>query len=224
MRRSGSPRSEDALVFAIVTIPDDSRQMTANLQGPLILNRRTHAARQSISSNPRWGVRHVIVEELAHRRGSAEGGRALMLILARRIGESIMIGDQVEISVVDIKGDQVKLGIKAPAQVKVYRSEVYAAIQEENRAAASAAPAEPAEDRRVDAEPRRKARTAGHGPQRRHAPCRSGGCYWESASSLKISRKAPAIPRNLVMRAGRSASRFPPPCFPRPARACTASL
>ena len=63
-----------------------------------------------------------------------------MLILARRIGESIMIGDQVEISVVDIKGDQVKLGIKAPAQVKVYRREVYAASQEENRAAASAGP------------------------------------------------------------------------------------
>jgi len=62
-----------------------------------------------------------------------------VLILARRIGESIMIGDQVEISVVDIKGDQVKLGIKAPSTVKVYRREVYAAIQEENRAAAAAA-------------------------------------------------------------------------------------
>jgi carbon storage regulator len=61
-----------------------------------------------------------------------------MLILARRIGESIMIGDHVEVSVVDIKGDQVKLGIQAPAQVKVYRREVYAAIQEENRAAAAA--------------------------------------------------------------------------------------
>jgi carbon storage regulator len=63
-----------------------------------------------------------------------------MLILARKIGESIMIGDQVEVSVVDIKGDQAKLGIKAPAHVKVYRREVYAAIQEENRAAAAAAP------------------------------------------------------------------------------------
>jgi carbon storage regulator len=63
-----------------------------------------------------------------------------MLILARRIGESIMVGDHVEISVVDIKGDQVKLGIKAPAQVKVYRREVYAAIQQENLAAAAAAP------------------------------------------------------------------------------------
>ncbi len=51
-----------------------------------------------------------------------------------------MIGDQVEISVVDIKGDQVKLGINAPSQVKVYRREVYTAIQEENRAAASASP------------------------------------------------------------------------------------
>jgi flagellar assembly factor FliW len=39
--------------------------MTANLQGPLLLNRRTHVGRQSISTNPRWGVRHVIVDELA---------------------------------------------------------------------------------------------------------------------------------------------------------------
>lgn len=51
-----------------------------------------------------------------------------------------MIGDQVEISIVDIKGDQVKLGINAPSQVKVYRREVYTAIQEENRAAAAASP------------------------------------------------------------------------------------
>lgn len=63
-----------------------------------------------------------------------------MLILARRINESIMIGDQVEISVVDIKGDQVKLGISAPRTVKVYRREVYRAIQDENVAAAKAPP------------------------------------------------------------------------------------
>jgi carbon storage regulator len=63
-----------------------------------------------------------------------------MLILARRVNESIMIGDQVEISVVDIKGDQVKLGISAPRSVKVYRREVYRAIQEENVAAVRAAP------------------------------------------------------------------------------------
>jgi carbon storage regulator len=63
-----------------------------------------------------------------------------MLILARKINESIMIGDQVEISIVDIKGDQVKLGINAPRQVKVFRREVYQMIQEENRAAAGISP------------------------------------------------------------------------------------
>jgi carbon storage regulator len=63
-----------------------------------------------------------------------------MLILARRINESIIIGDQIEISIVDIKGDQAKLGIKAPKNVKVYRLEVYNAIQEENKAAARANP------------------------------------------------------------------------------------
>jgi carbon storage regulator len=59
-----------------------------------------------------------------------------MLILSRKTHESIMIGDQIEVSVVDIKGDQVKLGINAPRNVKVFRQEVYQAIQLENRAAA----------------------------------------------------------------------------------------
>lgn len=59
-----------------------------------------------------------------------------MLILARKLNERIMIGDSIEISVVDIRGDQVKLGIAAPKDVKVYRHEVFEAIQEENREAA----------------------------------------------------------------------------------------
>lgn len=59
-----------------------------------------------------------------------------MLILARRINERIVIGDDICVSVVDIKGDQVKLGIEAPRHVRVYRQEVFEAIQEENRAAA----------------------------------------------------------------------------------------
>ena len=65
-----------------------------------------------------------------------------MLILSRRVDERIMIGDQVEISVVDIKGDQVKLGISAPTSIKVYRREVYEAIQRENLAAARSKPGE----------------------------------------------------------------------------------
>ena len=61
----GIHEGDDALVFAIVTIPEDSRRMTANLQGPLIINRTTHEGRQSISVNPRWAVRHLIMDELS---------------------------------------------------------------------------------------------------------------------------------------------------------------
>ena len=63
-----------------------------------------------------------------------------MLNLARKPNESIIIGDQIEISIIDIKGDQVKLGIKAPKNIKVYREEVYRAIQRENIEAAKAKP------------------------------------------------------------------------------------
>ncbi|MCK4804159.1 MAG: carbon storage regulator CsrA [Spirochaetes bacterium] len=55
-----------------------------------------------------------------------------MLVLTRRHNESIMIGDSVEITVIDVKGDQVKLGISAPKEIKVHRKEIYLAIQKEN--------------------------------------------------------------------------------------------
>ena len=58
-----------------------------------------------------------------------------MLVLARKINESIMIGDEIEIVVIDIKGDQIKLGIKAPRRIAVHRKEIYEEIQAENRAA-----------------------------------------------------------------------------------------
>jgi carbon storage regulator len=61
-----------------------------------------------------------------------------MLILSRKVDERIIIGDDILVSIVDIKGDQVKLGIQAPKEIKVYRQEVYDAIQKENLAAARA--------------------------------------------------------------------------------------
>lgn len=58
-----------------------------------------------------------------------------MLVLARKLNESIMIGDNIEIVVIDIKGDQVKIGIRAPKQIAVHRKEIYDEIQQENIAA-----------------------------------------------------------------------------------------
>ncbi len=54
-----------------------------------------------------------------------------MLVLSRRKDESIMIGDDVEITIVDIRGDKVRLGITAPRNISVHRREVYEAIQRE---------------------------------------------------------------------------------------------
>lgn len=59
-----------------------------------------------------------------------------MLVLSRQRDETIMIGDEIEITVVDIRGDKVRLGITAPRQVHVHRKEVYEAIKQENADAA----------------------------------------------------------------------------------------
>jgi carbon storage regulator len=60
-----------------------------------------------------------------------------MLVLSRRKDETIMIGDDVEITIIDIKGDTVRIGIGAPREVAVHRKEVYEAIQQENITAAN---------------------------------------------------------------------------------------
>ena len=58
-----------------------------------------------------------------------------MLVLARQRDESIIIGDNVVITIVDVRGDKVKLGIEAPKEIPVHRREVYEAILRENRQA-----------------------------------------------------------------------------------------
>jgi flagellar assembly factor FliW len=60
----GIKAPEDILCFAVVTIPEDPSKMTANLQGPIVINKKTREARQSISSNQKWKIRHLILEEL----------------------------------------------------------------------------------------------------------------------------------------------------------------
>lgn len=59
-----------------------------------------------------------------------------MLVLTRKKNESIVVGDNIEITVVDIQGDQVRIGINAPKNVSIHRKEIYLEIQSENKKAA----------------------------------------------------------------------------------------
>jgi carbon storage regulator len=58
-----------------------------------------------------------------------------MLVLTRKLQQSIVIGDEIEVVVLEIRGEQVRIGIKAPKNVSVHRKEIYDQIQEENRGA-----------------------------------------------------------------------------------------
>ncbi|MBO1511743.1 carbon storage regulator CsrA [Metabacillus bambusae] len=60
-----------------------------------------------------------------------------MLVLTRKIGETIQIGDQIEVTVLSVQGDQIKLGINAPKDIEIHRKEIYLTIQESNNEAAS---------------------------------------------------------------------------------------
>lgn len=63
-----------------------------------------------------------------------------MLVLTRKVHQSIIVGDDIEIVVLDVRGEQVRLGIRAPKDVAVHRKEVYEQIQEENRRSAGVNP------------------------------------------------------------------------------------
>jgi carbon storage regulator len=59
-----------------------------------------------------------------------------MLVLTRKLGEVIRVGDTVTVRILEVKGNQVRLGVEAPADVRIYREEVYRAIRRENEEAA----------------------------------------------------------------------------------------
>lgn len=70
-----------------------------------------------------------------HRLQLNRSGELIMLVLTRRLNEAIQIGENIEVKIVAIEGDQVKLGITAPKEIDVHRKEIYLEIQEQNKQA-----------------------------------------------------------------------------------------
>jgi len=95
-----------------------------------------------------------------------------MLVLSRQRDETIMIGDDIEITVVDIRGDKVRLGIDAPSDISVHRKEVYDAIKRENEQAASLDLKDlssfnvPRPQTKPDPEKKKNSRSSGRSPRR----------------------------------------------------------
>jgi carbon storage regulator len=146
-----------------------------------------------------------------------------MLVLTRRAGESIVIGDDVHVVVLDVRGDTVRLGIDAPRSVQVHRAEVYAEVQAANAAAVSSADdlgavadrlqriARPAVGRRAERRPR---------PTRPPGPGRPGPDRTDAAAPVEAAgpavaaeSSAPAAP---VEPAAPVAPAVPPPDQPAP--------
>ena len=75
----------------------------------------------------------MLVAEVGRAAGGRHGGEDSVLVLTRRANQSIMIGHEIVVTVLEVRGDQVRLGIKAPRSIDVHREEIFAQLQQANR-------------------------------------------------------------------------------------------
>lgn len=125
MAEIGVTADNPPTVSNIATVKDKIENMTVNLAGPVLVNLREQKAAQWVIEKTQFPTRYP----LFYRRGR----KIAMLVLTRKPGERLVIGDNIVVTVVDVKGDNIRIGIDAPREVKVYRGEIYDAIVAENR-------------------------------------------------------------------------------------------
>ena len=114
---------DDLDCWVIAVIGDTFRESTVNLKSPIIINHKTNLGMQVILDQD-YPIRQPIFD--------SKGG--IMLILSRKKGESIIIGEDIEIFVADVKGDKVRLGISAPEDMKISRKELYLTVENNKEA------------------------------------------------------------------------------------------
>ena len=128
----GELTEENLVILVTMTVPEQIEQMSVNLKAPIIVNADTRKGAQIICENNDYEVKYKIYDISMQKRGTVN-----MLALARKVNESIILNDNIEVTVLDVKGDQVKIGINAPKDVPIYRKELFVQIQEANAAAAN---------------------------------------------------------------------------------------
>lgn len=132
VKQLGIESITDVKVFNILTLQEPFEESTVNLQAPIIINTKNNQAKQVILNNESYKTKHpLFIESPDSIKGWFD------VNFGKKKGEAIQIGNEIEITIISIQGDQVKIGIEAPKTVEVYRKEIYEQIQEENKQAAT---------------------------------------------------------------------------------------
>ena len=127
-------KENQLFIRSIVTIKTPIEYSSLNLLAPIVMNTELMLGRQVVRTIHHieqvtvYGLKLVRIQTAWIERTVLK-----MLVLSRKIGESIVIQDQIEVTVLGVEGDNVRIGISAPKDVDIFRKEVYQSIQQSNR-------------------------------------------------------------------------------------------